>query len=316
MKNTFDIIKFIKNLLQLSPRQIENETKAANFIISVLKKHNIPYYLHYFSTKIPKTKKEFLIADKKKIPCRGCCFVSGETKNKDYLISSLIPSHFFIDKSNINFNPQCKGISLSNFYFAPALAISKKDLPYILKAKKVFGKVIVEPIKHKAVNILVGNKKNPKTICFAHYDSIEKGAIDNAAGVAVLMKAIILKPKTLENNLYVFSANEELSYEKPTYWGYGFRAFEKKFLNIMIKTKKIIVIDCPGNNKTNILEDDNLAYLAFPIKNKNKFKNKIKIITGDIEKLMNVYHSDLDDLSQIKEKYLNEAVEKLLNEVY
>jgi len=313
MKKEFNYLSFINNLINFSPRQLDGEKKTADFIISFLSKYGLKYHLHFFWTKVPKIEKATLKADGKKIDCKGCSFISGKIKDKDYLISSLIPSRFFLEKPNINFNPKCDGISLSNFYFAPALAVSKNDLSLILKTKKVEGEVKVRPVKYKARNILVGNLKNPKRICFAHYDSIEKGAIDNASGVAAIMAAIILHPEIIKNNLFVFSANEELSYDKPTYWGHGFREFENKFLKIMKGAKEILVVDCVGSGKTKIFKDENLIYLAFPIKNREKFKDKIKIVSEDLEKLTEVYHSDLDDIKRIKENYLMETVKIILD---
>jgi len=313
MKKEFNYLSFINSLINFSPRQLDGEKKTANFITSFLSKHGFKYYLHFFWTKVPKIEKAILKADGKKINCKGCSFVSGKIKDKDYLISSLIPSRFFLEKPDINFNPKCDGISLSNFYFAPALAVSKRDLDLILRAKIVEGEVKVKPIKYKARNILVGNLKNPKVICFAHYDSIEKGAVDNASGVAVIMAAIILHPEIIKNNLFVFSANEELSYDKPTYWGHGFRSFENKFFKIMKLSKKILVIDCVGNGRAKVFKDENSIYLAFPIKNREKFKNKIKIICGGIDNLMEIYHSDLDDIKRINENYLIAVVKIILN---
>jgi len=312
MRREFAYLLFIKNLISFSPRQLEGEQKAGNFIISFLEKFKFQYKLQYFWTEVPKVEKEILIADGKKIACKGTSFVSGKVRDKNYLISSLIPSRFFLDKSNINFNPKSPGISLSNFYFAPAIAVCRGDLNLILKAEKIEGEVRVKPVRYKARNILVGNLRNPKVICFAHYDSIGKGAVDNASGVAVLLSTLISHPFVLKENLFVFSANEELSYDKPTYWGHGFRAFEEEFLKTMKKTKKIVVVDCVGNGKAKILKDEEMIYLAFPIKNAKKLKNKISILTGDLEKLMSVYHSDLDNLKQISEKYLREAERKLL----
>lgn len=311
MKEKFDYFSFIKTLISFSPRQLEGEKRAANFIISFLKNHQIKYHLDYFLTRVPKIEKAFLKVDKKKIPCQGCSFFSGKINDKNYLISSLIPSRYFLDQPNINFNPKCPSISLSNFYFAPALAISYQNLNLILKAKKIKGKVRVKPITYKIPHILVGNNKNPKVICFAHYDSIEKGTIDNASGVAVMMATILALPETLKRVLYVFSANEELSYDKPTYWGHGFRIFEKKFYNLLKRVKKILILDSLGNGPTKIYRDKNSIYLAFPIKNREKWQRKIFVISGDIDHLMSIYHSNLDQIKELKLRYLKE-VSKIL----
>jgi RNAse (barnase) inhibitor barstar len=315
MRNYFDYLNFIKKLVSFSPRQLEGETKTANFIIDFLKKNKIQYHLDYFFTFIPKIEKAVLNADGKFISCQGCSFIGGEIKDKDYILSSLIPSRFFIDKPNINFNPKCPDISLSNFYFAPALAIVPKSLPLILKAKKVYGEVKVRKIKHKAANILVGNINNPKKIVFAHYDSINTGAIDNASGVAV-MTSIILESNLLNENFFVFSANEELSYDFPTYWGHGFRVFEERYFKLLSKAKKILVVDCVGHSPTKIFRDETFIKLAFPINNLKKIKNKILVFSGeDLDNLFRVYHSNLDLPGEIKLKFLQEAKRKILNEI-
>jgi hypothetical protein len=315
MKKKFNYLSFIRDLISFSPRQLEREQKTADFIIAFLKSYSFDYYLDYFWAKVPKIEKEVLKADTSEIACKGSSFVSGKIRSKDYLISSLIFSPTLLDQSNINFNPQCLAISLASFYFAPAIAISKKDLNLILKAKKVEGEVKVKPLRYKARNILVGNFKNPKVIFFAHYDSIGKGAIDNASGVATLMGVILSRPEILKDNLFVFAANEELSYDRPIYWGHGFRIFEKNFFNIMKRAKEILVVDCVGNGPTKISQDQNLIRLAFPIKNKERLQNKIKIISGDIHKLMTLYHSDLDDINKIDIKYLAEA-SKIISNYY
>ena len=314
MEKNFDAVKFISQLLKFSPRQGENEKRAADFIVSVLKKSGIGFRVQKFPAKIPLIKKAALKADNKKIKCEGCCFIGGKIEEKGNLISSLIPSRFFLTEPNINFNPKCRSVSLDNFYFAPALAVSKNDLPKILKAKKVKGEVKVIPYRFLSSNILIGNVKSPENIVFAHYDSIKKGAVDNASGVAVLMKVIISYPETFKN-LYVFSGNEELSYENPVYWGHGYRAFEKKYENLLHNAKKIIVVDCVGKGKSVIGRDYNLTELAFPIKNIKKLSKKIFILRGGIDELMSVYHSDLDGLEQIDEKQLDSAVKLLKKEL-
>lgn len=308
-------LSFIKTLISFSPRQLAGEKKTANFIIDYLKKNKIPYFLEPFFTKIPLVKKAVLFGDGKKIACRGTSFVSGKIEGKSNLISSLIDSKYFLTYPNINFNPQCQTISLSNFYFAPALAVDKKGLWQILKMKKVFGLVEVESKKHQSFNILVGNKISPKNIVFAHYDSIETGATDNASGTAVLMKTILFQPQLLRNNLFVFSGNEELSYDKPTYWGHGYRIFEKEHKKILRNSRQILVLDCLGNGKTKIFNDEQFKHLAFPVADKS-LKKKISVIFGDLDKLMIVYHSKADDLSQLKENYLEEAHNLLIKKIY
>lgn len=315
MKNYFDILKFVLCLTKFSSRQGANEKKAADLIISILEKYAIKYSVHKFSTKIPLEKKASLSANGEKIKCKSCSFISGKINDKDSLISSLTPSACFLTYQNINFNPKSQDISLSNFYFAPAVAISKNNLQKIIKSDKITGEVEIKPYKYQSRNILIGNRKNPKIIVFSHYDSIGKGATDNASGVAVLMKSIIDHPETFSKTLFVFSGNEELSYDKPTYWGHGYREFEKTYKNILTKSKKIIVMDGVGGGKTNIYRDKNMINLTFPVKNVKNWENKIMVFLGDFEKIMSVYHSDSDNIGQLNPKYLLEAEKLLLKEI-
>lgn len=314
-KIKFNYKDFIKKITSFSPRQLEGEKKTADFLMQYLSKNKIVFKKQLFQNVVPKTIKNELIIDGKRIECSGCSFVGGEINDKSVMISSLLPSIFFQNESNINFNPKCKGISNSNFYFAPSLAVSHDGLKKVLSGKNIKGEILVEPKKYKAINILVGNSKNPKNICFAHYDSIKTGAIDNASGVSLLMGIIIKYKKFLEDNLFVFSAAEELSYEKPIYWGRGYRLFEKSYGNLFKKAKNICVIDCIGNGKPKLYDDLKLKKMGFPVKNLKNISKKVEILSADFEHLMSVYHSELDDGRGIKNSYLIEAEKILIKKI-
>lgn len=312
--NKFNKQFFVDKLLSFSPRQGENALKTADYIEKILKKHKVSFVLEKFQINIPLLRAT-LNVDGKKIPCEGCSFASGKITGNEAIASSLIPSRFLINFSNINFNPKCDGISVSNFYFSPAIAVSRKDIPTIVNAKKVFGQI--ESIKYKGQSrqILAGNTHSPKNIIFGHYDSIGMGAVDNASGVAVMSSALINDSDLLKNNLFVFDGNEELSYDYPTYWGHGYRVFEKRHKIILKKAKKIFVVDCVGNGKTNIINDQKIINLAFPIYSIEKLKDKIFIVSGSMEKLRRVYHSEKDIAKEIKKLFLNEAEELLVREL-
>ncbi len=304
MDGQFDTVEFAKKLLAFSPRLGINERKTAEFIVSILKTHGVETAIQAFGTQIPQVKRVRLEADGKILDGKACCFVSGTIEGKHSLISSLIPSRFFLDRPNINFNPECPAASLSNFYFAPAVAVSCATLTQILKAKKVATEVIIEPYRFESWNILVGDKDTPKKIFFAHYDSIESGCVDNASGVAVMMRAIVMRPRIMQENLLVFAGSEELSYDRPTYWGRGFRAFEEQNKNTMDKAEKLVAIDCVGNGKPVMDNGDNIRYLAFPVKRADRWKEKIFVMHADLAKENKVYHSVLDDIGQLNEKHL------------
>lgn len=314
MKKKFNIMKFIADIVASSPRQGENETKTAELVLSVLEKHRVTYLIQKFSTVLPIFEKTRLAVDGEDVPCKGSSLVSGKVQGKENILSSLIFSDAFMYEPNINFNPKSNHISLASMYFAPAIAVDRNTLKKILKGKDIEGELRVKRYSHRSLNILVGNTVSQKTIVFAHYDSIETGATDNASGVGLLLELILSRPETLKDTLYVFSGNEELSFDKPTYWGHGYRAFEKKYRSLMQGCKKILVIDSVGNGKTNMHQDKSLMRLAFPIKNAREWEGKIFLFYGDQEKLMQVYHSEKDGLNQLKYCHLLGA-EKLIGKM-
>ncbi len=297
----------IKDLISLCPRQGKNLAKTKRYLIAYLKKSGVKVKEEDFAITVPLITKTSLTVDNKAIHCLGCSFIGGNIINKDTILSSTIPSRYNLDLPNINFNPYSAGICRNNFYFAPALAVARSDVAKIVKARSVNGKVVVKKYEGRAAHLLVGNTRNPHTIVFAHYDSIGQGATDNASGVAVMLQIITEFPKTLADTLYVFDGNEELSYDYPTYWGHGFRVFEKRHNSLLAEAKQIIIVDCVGNGPTKISSNPQLLELAFPIKNSAKWLNKTSTLYGDIGKLMAVYHSEADSLDQLTEKYLHEA---------
>lgn len=309
----FNQIAFIKKLLSLSPRELDNETEAGILIMQTLKHADLKYKVQKFINHIPATEKIKLEADGRIIACRNSGFKSGIILNKHNLVSSLLNfNENSPDAPNINFNPYCPAISLVSFYAAPAFAISQQDLPHLLRAKKIRGEVKVKKTKYQSFNILVGNLKQPKAVFFTHYDSILRGATDNAAGVSALLAAILTKPRITENNLFVFSGAEELSYEQPTYWGFGYRVFEKRYLSLLKKTGIIIVVDSVGNDLPYLDRNPQILYQALPLKNFKRLQNKMAILRGNIDKLMSVYHSELDDLTELKADFLEKATAEII----
>lgn len=307
----FKYKKFAEEIVRFSPRQFENETKTADFIMQYLSVANIPTERQYFSTSIPRVLKELLEVDGTSIPVRACCFVSGIIRSKDSLVSSLIGSRFLIEQANINFNPRAIGISTSNHYFAPSLAINKNNLLQVMNAKEIRGEVEIERVEHVSSNILVGNTINPRVIYFAHYDSILTGAIDNASGVCVLMGMIMEQPELRQTCLFVFAGNEELSYDNPTYWGKGFRAFQEKYGELFVTAEKIMAVDCVGNGAPIITQDAHIVNISFPINNIETYQSKISSVYGDLDDLLKVYHSAEDTIDHLDEDWLRITAKEL-----
>lgn len=307
----FDQIDFITKLTALSSRQGKSETKASRMIQSVLRRNDLDFRVEKFRTLLPEAKMARLLADGRDIPCRATTFVSGTIRDKEHIISSLTSSQPFIKTANINFSPLRDTFSLANHYFAPAVAVDHKGLRALLLAKKVWAETKINKVNHISENILVGSLDSPKCIVFAHYDSVGPGAIDNASGVAVVLKYIIENRQSLNDNLFVFAGNEELSYDHPIYWGHGFRVFEKKHGGLFDSAKKIIALDCVGNGKTEVSRDRETMPLAFPIQNMDKYAGKIVLMHGDIAGLMAVYHSPEDTIENLNQKDLDGAVRSL-----
>lgn len=307
---TLKILTYVEDLCMSLGRQQKNVLAAERYITAELRRNGVPYITSKFMVETPLCTAT-LSVDDKNIECRGTSFVGGVIDSKSAVLSSTIPSRFNLENPNINFNPYSDSISCVNFYFAPAIAIARKDVPKIVLGKNIKGKVSVKKVQTLVSHILVGNIKNPKNIIFAHYDSILTGALDNASGVAVSLFLAIQQKELLKDSLFVFDPCEELSFDKPTYWGYGFRVFEKKFSKLMKGAKKIIPLDCVGNGPVTIDSDPKILYLAFPIKNFEALKKKMITLYSSLPGLMRVYHSASDKPSILKEKYLLEAAIKL-----
>ena len=162
------------------------------------------------------------------------------------------------------------------------------------------------------MNILVGNRKNPKTVFFCHYDSLGPGATDNAAGTAVLLKLAINSPQTRETCLFVISGNEELSYDQPVYWGHGYRVFERVYTHLLNQAKRLVMVDCVGNGTTTLDHDPEMLRLAFPLSGVDRYLKKMSTLYGNLDRLMEVYHSERDILKTVREEYLRDAVRACL----
>lgn len=302
------MLSIIKKITDKGFRIFEQEKETRDFIKSFLDKKGFSFVEQKFEVKLPDFKKHYLKVDGEKISSEPVGLKSGKIKSKEFLSNPLRDSKIK-DKKAIIFNPFCEDISLHTFYFAPALSVCYKNVNKILEAFKIEGFVKVEKKKDSCANILVGNTSDPKNVIFSHYDSLKKGSVDNASGTAVCLSS--LKDSLLKESLFVFSGSEELSYEKPVYWGFGYREFEKAYKDLLKKAKKIVVVDSIGHSSSSIIESPALLNFAFPVKNKELIE-KTKAITGDTHSLMNFYHSDLDTLDKIDQKYLKGAKKKLL----
>jgi len=301
----------IRTLTSFENRIGTVEEKVCESICKLLEKSTIPFSVQTFQSKTPKYTEVSLMADGETIECLPCGLKSGEIINNYNLISSLTSSQSLIDTPNINFNPKSDAICLSNFYFAPAFAISRRDIGRIMQAKDVRGVLKVEPKTYTARNILIGNNKDPRTIIFAHYDAYFSGATDNASGVAVALNLITENRELLDTTLVVLAGNEELSFDYPIYWGRCFREFKRENSELLKNSSTILVIDSVGDGSPSVVKDPGLVKLAFPIGDVPEILEKTSVITGNFDGLMEVYHSSADLPELLQPKYLKETVDLL-----
>ncbi len=302
----------VTGLLAFGERQGTQAKKAGVYLANALRAGGVDYTIEYVDTFLPKAS-SLLRIDGKLIPSAPTSFVGGKIGSAEKLVSSLIPTRYLIEVPNINFNPRSRALSRPNFYFAPSLAVHAQNVSKIIGAKKIAGTVRVVKERFSLPQLLVGNTKNPENIVFCHYDSIGPGAIDNASGTAVCLATALTRPELLKTTLFVFDPNEELSYDKPAYWGHGYRAFEARHSKLLKSCKKILVVDCVGNGKPQIIRDPSILYLAFPLKNITPLLKKTATLGGDIDKMMEVYQSDKDLANMVSEKSLQDAAAMLVS---
>lgn len=305
------MIDLIKKLIKVSPRFGKNEIKAAEIIKSELKLLNIAFVEQPFETFIPNIINAELWVDGKPIDCLGSSLASGEIKSGDYLINAFEYSSKNKLPYNISYSPITDEISVVDFCEEPSITVSRESIDMIKNSNNVIGKVEVKKEKIKTENILVGNIINPKNIVIAHFDSIiGNGALDNAAGVAVLIDFLGKNKSALSDTLVIFSGNEEISYDNFYHRsGYGFRIFESKHGDLLEKADQIIVIDGVGIGEPRFSQEG--LDWVLQVKMLEKIKNKVFWLQNDQAEVQKYFHTKSDNLINIKKKFLVAAVDKL-----
>ena len=306
------ITDIVKELESFSPRIGKREANAKRYILRLLEGTEVKE--QRFRNAVPKGRAT-LRADGEEIPSMPTSFVSGGFEGKP-LISSIDVSARYYFNPNINFNPYSDDLSLATFYFAPSIAVRREHVEKILSAERVEARVRIKKERFASANLVVGNTENPKVLCFAHYDTVLHGAVDNSSGSAVLLHLIKTSPRVLRKCAFVFSGSEELSYDKPVYWGKGYRVFEEENRSLMQRVKKILVIDCVGFAPPVATKDFLLQ--AFPVKTLEKIRRKTYLIICDLRKirmLWRVYHTARDTPELLREKYLMQAERLVLQAI-
>lgn len=324
------IKQIIDEVCRYSPRQGEGETQTSEYIMDFLKQEGIPFNIEEYETIIPiihsaKLKLDDLLYESPDV--EGCSLKGGFIGCSAGIADPTCPSPYLYENytSLISYNPYASAASPAIFFRIPAIAVAKHIHAKIMEMKKwgkvsLQGSVEVERHNHTGRNILIGNVDNPKHICITHYDSINKGALDNASGVAVMQHAIANIRDGMKDTLFAICGTEELSYDE-LYWGNGYRVLENAMPHLFENAEKIVVVDSVGNaapSVTSAKEDADTCYAAIPLHNFRDVKEKIRIIIGDIygkNGLFSVYHSWDDDGRNLSEEHLQATVQTLIAEL-
>lgn len=306
-------MNLLERIVKLGERQLGALDAATDILCTELRHAGIAFDLQTFSVTIPRERSAVLLADGKRLPCAATSFTSGTIEGKDVILSSAMAMAESPDIPNINVNPSCPAISRGNHYRAPAVAVSHATLALIFAAKTVRVEVAVDLVTQEACNILLGNAENPATLLFTHFDSIGPGANDNASGVAAVFRTIIDAPELLERTLVILSGAEELSTDTPFYWGAGYRRFQEAHPRLMHSAQNILVVDSVGNGNIAAITDPATIRRAFPIHDLETLGSKIRLLTGDLNALMTVYHSALDLPDRLSDASLAQGQSLLRN---
>ncbi|OGD83935.1 hypothetical protein A2572_00035 [Candidatus Collierbacteria bacterium RIFOXYD1_FULL_40_9] len=288
-----DIFQVVKDLCTLSPRQGENEIETAKYLEKVIRQKTDKLQVQKFPTCVPLVSTAYLNLDGQEIPCLGCSFETGNISTKDQVVHS----------------PHSDYISTPSYHKTPAVAISRTDAKKLNQATTVEGRVTVDKYSYLSRNFLVGNLDKPKNIIFAHYDSLGGGAIDNASSIAVCLKLLSEIRELISDNLFIFAGNEELSYDFPDYWGYGYRQFEKYYPGLLRQAKQILVIDGVGLTAPEVITTDLDNFI--PLNYLKTFQSKTKVISSNQQQVLKCYHCKEDTPDKLSSEYLNQSISLL-----
>lgn len=281
-------------LADLGERQGKTEAAAAELLNAAIRGAGLTATVQTFPVTLPRQRSARLTVDGRELPCVATSFASGEIIGKENIISSALPMAVSPDLPNINVNPYCPAISRGNHYRKPAVAVSHETLALLLAGSHVRADIDVELVKAEAHNLLVGNLSSPRAIVFTHFDSVGPGANDNLSGTLSTLQTLLDHPELTETVLFVFSGAEELSTDLPYYWGAGYRRFQEQYPAAMESAKQLLVIDSVGKGTPGWITDPGVVRRAFPLNDMDHFTAKTALLAAPLERLMPVYHSELD----------------------
>lgn len=308
-KSLFNIFLDYSLVKRRGPGEVAATDLLVDLLTPIAGQQNI--LIEEFPNTIPLALDSKLIVDGMPVNSRPISFASGMFDETIEMIEFHGESDYH--KGYIAYNKHSQVISLHTFFTQPSVAISNQDVSTLSAAKTIKGFVEIEKYEYISRNILVGNVVNPKRILFSHIDTVESGFIDNLTGVAAMYDMLVANPNLFDTNLFVFSGNEELSYDGAIYWGKGYREFERRHAGLLDNAMQIYVIDCIGQTKHVVHREKSVIDLAFPLSNIDKYYDKTYLFAGDMHRLMTIYHSDLDGPGAFDKKYYDVVVKYIMD---
>ncbi|MFB6144461.1 MAG: hypothetical protein ABEJ98_04080 [Candidatus Nanohaloarchaea archaeon] len=283
------IVELAEELCEHAPRMWEAENDAAKVIKRELDERGVDYEVQPYGVVYPRFTEYRLEVDGEEVECLPAGLESGKIESKTVIDNLHISGRDF-SGPNINFNPVSEGLSKPTFYPAPALTVSRKDVPKVLEADEIEGTLEVEREQHRSENIILGETEDPERLIFTHYDSWWGAFLDNALSVSLLVH---LAPELdLENDCIVFAGSEEFSDEE-IYWCYGYRKFEEEYFDAVRNAETITVVDTVGRGDTQVADSEELIREGLVL-NYDGYVEKTEMLIGEFDKIMEIYHSPLD----------------------
>jgi hypothetical protein len=81
----------------------------------------------------------------------------------------------------------------------------------------------------------------------------------------------------------------------------------KKYARLLKNVERVLVVDSVGNGPAKEERDPRILNLAFPVPGLKRKSLDLVTIEGDIDKMMEVYQSELDTTELVTEKNLQSA---------
>lgn len=291
-----------RDLTDLAPRRLDAEDAAADLLRDRIP-GEVDVHEHRFDVREPRFPTCRVAADGEPVDCLPAGLESGEVPPQVAAEGSGVGPR-------ITFDPACPAPSVPSIHPDPVIAVAPGDARDLRDAE-IDARLEVAWEERTARNLLAGNRADPDRVVLAHYDSLWGGFIDNAYGVAALVH--LLPRLDLDRTLVVFAAAEEVSDDAP-YWGRGYRAFADGFPDALGSADRVDLVDSIGRGRTRARDDRWLVERALPLEDGAEVWPRTRVVTGDLDRLAEIYHSRLDTVDALTHPRAVEDLARMLEQ--